>query len=697
MSDLRRLLFPESVAIVGLSADPTKHGGRVLANLRKLGFPGTVWGVNPKLPSIDGVEVVARLADLPGSPDVVVCAVPGVAVAGIVHEAGAVRAGSAVVFAGGFAELGDSGQEAQAELLAAARSGGVRLLGPNSGGVIRPATGLAVSFLTCLDRPVDQIRSGPVGLVTQSGGTGSYLHNLAAARGSGLAVSISTGNEVDLGVGEGIAAVCDLDEVRVIAVILETVRDGPTFVAAVRRAHSLGKPVVACRIGTSQRGRRLMTTHTGAMAGPAGVLDGVLDSLGVTVTETPGELFDVAEIIANTVFPAGDRVGVVTHSGGIAIHLTDLAERHDVNLPQPGPALRDRLAPLLDHGSSDNPLDMGGIIGGPERFEQVVDAFAKSGDFDMVLAVSTAHPPVHTSARVDGLLALEEAVPVVHLWMAGDVGSEGLARLRSAGRPVTEEPRAAVRALAGLSRLATTEGVLPATMTVGATAAASEPLRTEHDVKALLASWGLPVVRGALAGSWEEAQRIAAEMGGPVVVKVNSPDISHKTEVGGIRWGVHGREEVRRAFDEITTAVASARPEARVEGVRIEQQISGIETIVGAVRDSVFGPMILVGLGGIAAEALGAELLAPAPVSKGAAARLVRRVRGLELALQRHGDDGRAIIALADLVSLMSNRFVASTLSELEVNPLVWTGDHWEALDGVAVDTRTFAGERAQM
>ena len=695
MTDLRRLLAPETVAIVGLSADPAKHGGRVLANLRKLGFSGTVWGVNPKLPSVEGIEVVAGLGELPVSPDAVVCAVPAKSVVGIVREAGAVRAGAAVVFAGGFAEMGDAGRELQEELLAVARSTGVRVLGPNSGGVIRPGGGLAMSFLTCLDRPAGQIRSGPVGLVTQSGGTGSYVHNLAAERGSGLAVSISTGNEVDLGLAEGIAALCDLEEVRAIAVVLETVRDGPSFIGAVGRAHSRGKPVVACRIGTSARGRRLMTTHTGAMAGPAGVLDGVLNALGVTITETPGELLEVAEVMAGTALPQGDRVGVVTHSGGMAILLTDLAEQHGVRLPPPGATLQGRLAPLLDYGSSENPLDMGGIIGGPERFERVVGLFADSGDFDTVLAVSTAHPPAHTAARVEGLLALEAPIPIVHLWMAGDVAGEGLVHLRAAGKPVTEEPRAAMRALGGLSRLAAAT-IREPVASVPTPAGTDQPLGTEHAVKALLASWGLPVVDGALVRSSAEAAQIAAKLGGPVVVKINSPDIFHKTEVGGIRLGIHGSNEARRAYAEITAAVTSARPDARVEGVRVERQVSGVEAIVGAVHDPVFGPMMLVGLGGTAAEALGAEVLAPAPLSAVGAQRLVGRVRGLELALRRFGDDGSAVVALADLVSAMSMRFVASGLSELEVNPAVWTGEHWEIVDAVAGKSDDARDERKE-
>lgn len=680
---LRRLLEPSSVAIVGLSADRSKHGGRVLANLSKVGFAGTVSGVNPNRPQVDGVEMFADLASLPEPPDLVVCAVPAEAVLDVVR--GASGAGAVVVFAGGFAELGPTGSALQGQLVEVAAAAGVRVLGPNSGGVIRPSVGVAVSFLTCLDRPADQIRSGPVGLVTQSGGTGSYVHNLAAAAGGGLAASISTGNEADIGLADGVAALCALDEVRVLALVLETVRNGPDFVESVRRAHLAGKPVVACRIGASRRGQTLMSTHTGALAGHAKVLDGVLDTLGVTVAETPEEMLAIAEVMARTPALTGDRVGVVTHSGGIAILLTDLAERHDLVFPHPGEALRRQLEPLLQLGSSDNPLDMGGIIGGPGRFARVVDSFAWSGDYDCVLAVSTAHPPAHTVERVEGLLALDPPVPVVHLWMAGDVGEAGKQLLTGADRPVTIEPRVAIRALAGMCRLA---GMGFDSVPVPEPVPIVDPPRTEHEAKGLLAAWGLAVVEGGLATTPDEAAELASRLGGRLAVKVSSPDIAHKTDIGGVALGIEGREDCRAAYARIVAAVGALRPDAVVEGVRIERMRVGVEVIVGMIFDPVFGPMALISLGGVAAEGLGGERFALAPVASTQALRMVVGIPGLDTTLRRAGDDGRAAGGLAGLLVEVSRRFVASGLGELEMNPVVWVDGRWEILDAVMVARR---------
>jgi len=674
---LRRLLDPASIAIVGLSADRAKHGGRVLSSLRKVGYTGSVWGVHPRTPEVDGVEMFSSLLDVPSSPDLVASAVPAGVVPGIVDDADAIGAGAVVVFAGGFAESGADGLGAQTRISEIAARGTTRILGPNSGGVIRPSRGLAVSFLTCLDRPADQIRSGPVGLVTQSGGTGSYIHNLAAANGGGLGVSISTGNEADIDLADGIRALTHLDEVRVIAVVLETVRDGPRLIEAIRVAAEAGKPVVACRIGTSERGGAMTATHTGALARPARILDGALASLGVTTTETPGELLDVAEVLARHPRPAGRRVGVVTHSGGVAILLSDLAERHGLELPQPDPGLQADLEDLLEHGVAANPLDMGGIIGGASRFPAVVDRFAASERFDVVLAVSTAHPRDHTAERARSLAAAER--PAVHLWMAGDVGAVGLETLRTAGLPVTTEPRAAVRALAALTA--------PAPDLAGFE---STPLRVrseravplgEAESKGIAGSWGIAVPPGDVVTSAAQAERVAARIGGPVVVKVSSVDITHKTDIGGIAIGVVSARAAE-AFTQVTSSARRHRPDAEIAGALVERQISGLEIIVGTTVDSVFGSMTLVGFGGIAAEALD-PAMGLTPRSHAQAMALISRATGLATALGRLGPD--ALDALAETLMAIGRGASIDDIVEVEINPLVWSEGRWVALDALIV------------
>ncbi len=684
MTHLDQLLAPKSIAIVGLSDDASKHGGRVLSSLRKVGYTGKVWGVNPRTPAVPGVEMFDSLHSLPEAPDLVASAVPSTAVPGIVDDAGSVGTGVVIVFAGGFAEAGSSGIATQRELSKIAARHGVRILGPNSGGVIRPRAQLAVSFLTCLDRPADQIRSGPVGLVTQSGGTGSYIHNLAAERGSGLGVSISVGNESDIDIADGIVALSELDDIRTIAIVMETVRNGQRFLEAISAATASGKPVVVCRLGASEHGSAMTSTHTGALARPAVVLEGVLASLGVTMAETPGELLDIADVMARAPRPAGRRVGIVTHSGGVAILLSDLAERHGVELPQPGPATMAELGDdLLEHGVASNPLDMGGIIGGASRFGAVVDRFAD--EYDVVLAVSTAHPPAHTAERVDALIA--SARPAIHLWMAGDVGAHGLEALRMAGLPVTTEPRSAVRALGGLTSPvpdSTSFAVAAGGVEAGA------PME-ESASKKWVSERGIAVPQGEVALSAEQAAAIASGLGGRVVVKVYSPDILHKTEVEGIETGV-AAGDAAEAFTAVTSRALRHRPNAEIAGALVEQQISGFEVIVGAVTDPVFGPMMLVGLGGIAAEGFD-PVMGLVPKTAEEATRLVRRAAGLAVALDRIHPE--ATPRLCEIIVLLGLGFTSSDMVEIEINPLAWSGTEWVALDALAVPaSRKQEGER---
>jgi acyl-CoA synthetase (NDP forming) len=483
-----------------------------------------------------------------------------------------------------------------------------------------------------------------------------------------LAVSVSTGNEADVKLGEAIDAISSLGEVRVVLTLIETVRDGPVFIESVRSSLERGKPVVACRIGTGSHGKTLMTTHTGALAVPERVLEGVLASLGVVVAETPEEAYEIAEIVALAAAPAGDRVGIVTHSGGIAIHLADLAQRHGLDLSQPAVGLRSRLDPLLELGAANNPLDMGGIIGGPSRFAEVVDVFARSGEYDLVLAVSTAHPPAHTEERVTALLGLAPVVPVVHLWMAGDQANDGLRRLLEAGAAVTEEPRAAMGAVSALARL--------------------RRLGPRADVQPLIGrfeEWGLPLAEGEVATTAAEAIHIADGLGYPVVVKVSSPGLTHKTEVGGVVLDLRDSAAVAVAFDRVVAAARSAG--LNVEGARVERFRPGLEVLIGALIDPIFGAMASVGIGGVFTELLDDVTFAPAPVDETEARAMIDRLSGRSLLDGHRGSPAADIDELARIVSVVSRGLVGSGLEEVEVNPLVWADEEWVAVDWV-VSTR---------
>ncbi len=692
---LDRLLKPESVAIVGLSADSEKHGARILHNLRRFGFGGEIWGVNPSAQILYGIKTVASTAEIPGSPDVVVLAVPNGLVAESLEQAALIGAGGAIILGGGFSEAGAEGIERQREITAIAQRHGIRLLGPNSAGIIDASRRTVLSFLTCLERAADDLRPGPVGLVAQSGGSASYLHNLAGERGGGLAVSISTGNEADLGAGEAIDQLLDRDDIRAIALLLETVRDGDAFVAACARALEKGVPVVVCKVGTSVAGAEIMQTHTGALASPWRRFAAVFDALGITVTRSPEELFDVAELMARAPIPRGTGVGVVTHSGGTAVLLADKFEEENVALPEPSIEMQEGLAEFLQHGAAKNPTDLGGIITAPHRFGEVVARFARDGDFPTVIEVSTPHPVAHTEARVQSLLdlAATTTTPIIHLWLAGDLGRHGLAMLREANAPVSVHVDSVVRGVGGLGRISERRADGARTVAdpddaarnlVAAAAAAGPRLLSENDSKALLAGLGIPVARNGTASTSAEARGVADGLGYPVVVKLISSTVVHKSDLGGVHLNVRDGDGVEKACRAIDEALASARHPGG-EGYLVEEFIPGTEVVLGIMTDPVFGPFVMVGIGGVQAEAINDVAIGYPPLSETTALHMIRSLRGYRLLTGFRGSEPTDEIALAALVARLGLIAVQhrGVIDEVDLNPVVFSGGEWRAADAV--------------
>lgn len=697
-SSLSRFFRPRSVAIVGLSADRTKHGQRVLAFLRKFGFQGPVWGVHPKTPSVEGADMFPSLREIPASPDAVVLAVPPPAIPDILEQAGERGSGGAILFSGGFAETGSEGQALQARIRDIARSGGVRLLGPNSAGVIHPAAGTVMSFLTCLERPAHEIRSGPVGLVTQSGGTGSFIFNFAAERGGGLAISISTGNEPDIEMGEAFAWLVEHPDVRAIALLLETVRNGPRFIEAARAALAAGKPVVVCKIGRNESGQRIMRTHTAALAGSMRTYEAGFHGLGITMTRTPAELYEVAEIMARSPLPSGEGVGIVTHSGGAAIMLADRAEELGISIPPTSETLQRRLAPYLQMGAAGNPADLGGIVGGPERYTEVIRCFLEDPAYDVVVPVSTPHPSAHSAGRARDLVALarETRKPLPHLWLAGDLGKEGLGILREEGMPAAESADSLLRAVGGLIRLGKlqrgkgqAEDSWPNPTILNQLEEIQEPDvfvdLSEAASKSLLREMGFPVIEGGLAESEEEAVQTAAGIGYPVVLKAASPDIPHKTEADVIRLNLGSEEEVRRAWKEVMENALASAPEAILEGALVEAFGPGTEIILGALQDETFGPMLLIGTGGVIAEAMEDAVLGLAPLAEEDAARMIESLRGRPLLQGFRGVPPADEPALARLAAHLSQVAAAyrDQIEEVDLNPVVFSGGKWRIVDAL--------------
>jgi acetyltransferase len=635
------------------------------------------------------------VADIPGSPDVVVLAIPNNLVEEAIREAAGLDAGGCVVLGGGFAEAGEEGVERQENLLRVARDAGLRLLGPNSAGMIDASRSRVLSFLTCLERPADTLRSGPVALISQSGGSASYLHTVAAQRGSGLAFSVSTGNEADLGAGEVLGEVVKRDDVRAVALMLETIRDGKKFIESAELALNKGIPLVVCKVGTSTAGAEIMSTHTGALASPWRRYQALFDGLGITVTETPEELYDVAELMARSTVPEGPGLGIVTHSGGSAVLLADLCERERIDLPGLDDALVEELQQHLQHGAAKNPVDLGGIITEPQRFAEVVEAFLKNPGFPAVLTVSTPHPVAHSPERITQLdqLGSRYDKPLMHLWLGGDLGESGLEDLRRRGLPVTTEIRSAVRALGGLGRLALRRHNRrkdrpqrdPKVLSLLSLLHPSgEGTLNESESKELLAALGFSPARNALASHADDAVLKARDIGWPVVVKLASSTILHKSDSGGVHLNLRSEDEVRRACADIDQAMR-AHPGATMDGYLIEEFIPGPEVVMGVAHDPALGPMVLLGTGGVLAEAIDDVAVGLPPIDYASARQMIDSLRAVDLLRGFRGgpvtdEDALAheVMRLGDVALAYSDQII-----EIDLNPVVWAKDKWRLADAV--------------
>lgn len=691
-----RLIDPASIAICGLSARPEKHGARTLGYLRRFGYRGEIWGVNPSLPEIEGVEVFAAVADLPAAPDLVVMALPAAVAAREVTACAELGAGGVLIYAGGFAEAGEGGLRLQREMVAAVAGTPTRLVGPNSAGLINPGARMAASFLTCLERPAEELRPSPVALISQSGGLMSYLHNVAAASGGGLAFSVSTGNEADLGVPDFLEYAVEQDDVEAVALVLETVRDGRRFRAAAERARAEGKPVVVFKLGRGATGARMMAGHTGAVASPDRTFRAVCDSLGLIRADSIPELFEIARLVAGAGRPRAKGVGILTHSGGHAIMAADVADELGLALPQPSEPVVAALEGYVEMGTAANPADLGGIVGNPGRFADAVETFMREPAFGVAIAVSSPHPPSDSESRAAALAQLASGSAdrpiLINVWSAGDVNRVGLDLLRSRGARVTESIFAALKA----ARALVAAGEMPPPgpeeddrEPVEAAIAELESLGSRHGVlsesesKRILAALDFPLMPERKAHSRREALAAAAEIGYPAVLKFEVEGLAHKSEAGAVRLDLRDADALAAAWDEMSASLAE-RFGAPGTGL-VSAYRPGTEVILGATVDAAFGPLVAVGLGGVGVEVLGDVNLALAPLSRPAAAEAVSRLRAVELLRGYRGSPACDLDRLAALLARLS-AFVARApdrVREIDINPLIYTAEGWRAADAL--------------
>ena len=690
--ELSRLFEPRSVAIVGISTDKTKHGPRVLSFLKKYGFKGKIWGINPKKPKISGIKIFSSLLELPVPPDTIIVATPPETTPEIIKDAVKIKAGSAILFSGGFSENSPKGRKLQKKIQKISLDGNIRVLGPNSAGIINRSSHTVLSFLTCLERPSKEIRTGPIGLITQSGGTGSFFHNTVAEREDGIAISISTGNECDVTMEESLGYLVAHPKVKVIALVLETIRDGEKFIKYAKKALKAKKPIIVCKIGSSKSAKRVMRSHTGAISDKTETYKGVFQSLGITEVSSPQELVEISYLFAYSPIPKGNSIGIVTHSGGTAVLLADNAEKNGLSLPKIGKKIKSDLSKYLQFGGTENPLDLGGIVTHPERYTDVISSFLKDKSFDIVLAASSPHPPKHTIKRVKKIKELTEnsKIPLWNLWIAGDQARQGEKFLRKNKLPISNNITTVLQNVSNLIRYNHFRGSIkynsnPITKEIKPVIrefTKMKPYRylSEFDSKRLIQKFGIETIQNEKGNTISEIISIATKIRYPVTIKANSSSIQHKTELRAISLDIRNEKELRIAFNRLSKRL---KTKINLDGFIVEKYMPGTEVIIGAIKHNTFGSLISVGSGGVLVELTRDMQTRLAPINQNTAIEMIRELKGKKLLDGYRKRKKANIQSLAKIICKISEiiHIYKDNIEELEINPLIFSNGRWRVAD----------------
>lgn len=683
---IQALLRPDSIAIIGATADANKLNGRPLHYLRRDGFQGRIYPVNPNYEEVLGMQCYPDVGSLPEAPDLAIVAVAARRVVATVEALGRKGTRAAIVFGAGFAEMGEDGLRLELELLAAARKSGIRICGPNNLGVINAFDGVTATFSQyAFDPPI----AGPVAFASQSGAFGTGIAALARNRGVGFGYFVNTGNEVDITLTEVLEGLLDDDRIKVAAAYLEGLKNPESLLRLADKAIGLGKPLVVTKVGRKAAGIRAIASHTGALAGEDAVFDGVVRQHGIIRARNEEHMLDLVSAFSACSIPEGRGVAIVTQSGGAAALLADRAEDLGLDVPVLGADIQARLRDVIPpFGMPGNPVDLTAqFIAEPEILTKSVQ-------------IAMEDPAVHTAviwfqlmhafadALVDVLSELKRTVakPFVVCWLAAPPAA--LDRLREEGICVIGATEPAIDIIAGLVAFGETrkrwlKAPRPKLSTLPpADDSAVQPLPSMA-ARTLLAKVGIPLVEAEVATNAVDAGAAWERLGLPVAIKVESLDVLHKSDAGGVRLGLASLDAVKTATDEIIAAVIQHDSAARIDGVLVQPMAaSGTELVIGMRRDPMFGPIIMLGLGGIFVEALKDVAFARAPILRNDVPLMIDSLQGKAVFEGVRGQPPVDVETLTDvLVALSQLAIEHPEIIEIDLNPVFATPDGLIAVD----------------
>lgn len=686
----RALFAPRAVALVGASSNPAKNTARPLRYLRKHGYAGQIVPINPAAREIDGIATFPNLAEAPEGIEHAFIMVDADATVQAVRDCARHGIRCATILSDGFAETGATGAARQEAVANAAREGGVRLLGPNSIGVIDTA-GFTCSANATLE--MEALPRGRYGVISQSGSMIGALLSQGAARGIGFSSLVSVGNEIDLSIGEIGELMLQDPRCDAILLFLESIKDRAALARFARAADAAGKPVLAYKLGRSEAGQALAATHTGALAGNDAVAGALLSHLGIARVRILETLFEAPPLFFGSKAPAGRRVAVVTTTGGGGAMVVDALASLGMEMARLLPEIA---AILAEHGVAGSPaglIDLTLAGTRPELVRAVLEALQASDEVDAIAMVIGSSSQFHPDLAVAPLRGFAQSAKPLGVYLV-PAAEESRQLLTNEGLAVFRTAESCAEGLrARLERRPPPPEDSPDTALSQAARAvfddAGTPSIDEVQARSLCDLLGIAGPEGGLAQSAQEAGEIFARLGNAAVaLKIVSPDIPHKSDTGGLALGLTTRAEVEAAFDRLMTTQATAHPRARLRGVLVQRMESGVaEALVGFRRDPQLGPVVMLGAGGVLAEAMRDTAIRVAPVTRDEAQEMLDEVAFLRIARGFRNHPKGDLDALAEAVVRLSRLALCEDVAEAEINPLLVREDGRGvlALDALAV------------
>lgn len=676
-TSLKPLFRPKSIAILGASEEPGRIGGRPVQLLKDFGFEGKIYPVNPNRETVQGLEAYPSIDAIPGGVDQAIMAVPAKIAIDVAEQCAAKGVKSIVAFTSGFSEMSTEGEAMQQRLTDIADESGMRILGPNCLGIFSTRDCAWSTFSSSIihGRP----KVGSIGVVSQSGAFGAHFFVLLRERGLGFSYWATTGNEGDVEFADCVRFMAEDDGTDVILGYMEGCRDVDKLYDAFEFAHSKGKPIIMMKVGNSDIGAHAAASHTASLAGANEVYESIFKRFNVYRARTARELVDIGYACSFGQYPKGKRLGIVTVSGGAGVLMADAAADVDLDVAPMPQKTQKMLKELIPFAGTRNPVDTTAMFYNDwSLLTKNFDAMLSDGNYDSIASFFTsfAFSDALTDNLMEAIRPIRKKFPdrPMALSIFGD--PKNIRKIEEEGILAFEDPAETIYALAALARLhAGFQRKLPARPKIPNTTpkVTSKPLN-EYEAKRLMKKAGIPAGRESLAKTAGDAAKAAARIGFPVVMKIVSPDIMHKTEIGGVVLNLSSQSAVRKAFNEIIANAEKAEPNARIDGVLVAKMIGGgVETILGTFRDPTFGPVVMFGLGGIFAEALKDVTFRVAPFGIKEANEMIREIKGYTILKGARGAPPADIAALAKALSNLSIFAAANadTLESVDVNPFV--------------------------